>query len=107
VLQQQSRKTCQLLLGWLRAQRAGFKPHFGLLRLSQVFQALCSVTMTGHAESPALTHGHSLPQHWSMRVPWQRKTSLWGGWVVRGPRHNFWFAGDTGYAQSSTAHVAH
>jgi hypothetical protein len=31
-------------------------------------------------------------------VPWQRKTSLWGSWVVRGPRHNFWFAGDTGYA---------
>lgn len=31
-------------------------------------------------------------------MPWQRKTSLWGGWAVRGPRHNFWFAGDTGCA---------
>ncbi len=37
-------------------------------------------------------------QHWSMRVPWKRKSTLWGGWAVRGPRHSFWFAGDTGWA---------
>jgi len=39
-----------------------------------------------------------LVQHWSMRVPWERKTSLWGSFAVRGPRHSFWFAGDTGCA---------
>lgn len=23
-------------------------------------------------------------QHWSMRSPWSRKASLWGGWAVLG-----------------------
>lgn len=37
-------------------------------------------------------------QHWSMRSPWSRKASLWGGWAVLGERRRFWFAGDSGYA---------
>jgi len=24
---------------------------------------------------------------------------LWGSWVVKGPSHNFFFAGDTGYCK--------
>lgn len=37
-------------------------------------------------------------QHWSMRSPWSRKASLWGGWALLGQQRSFWFAGDTGYA---------
>ena len=62
-------------------------------------QVLCRVIVRGHAQAPALSLDCNLPQHWSMRVPWQRKTSLWCGWAVRGPRHNFWFAGNTGCAR--------
>ena len=36
-------------------------------------------------------------QHWSIRTPWSKKQSLWGGWAVLGPRLRFWFTGDTGY----------
>jgi L-ascorbate metabolism protein UlaG (beta-lactamase superfamily) len=36
-------------------------------------------------------------QHWSMRVPWDRDTALWGGWVVRGPEGAAYHAGDTAY----------
>ncbi|KAI7844885.1 hypothetical protein COHA_001537 [Chlorella ohadii] len=37
-------------------------------------------------------------QHWSMRTPWTRKASLWGGFAVLGEKRRFWFAGDTGMA---------
>lgn len=37
-------------------------------------------------------------QHWSSRTPWDRNTTLWGGWVVRTPGFSFWFSGDTGYS---------
>ena len=37
-------------------------------------------------------------QHWSARTPWDRNTTLWGGWVVRTPGFSFWFSGDTGYS---------
>lgn len=36
-------------------------------------------------------------QHWSKRTLADDNKSLWGGWVVIGPRHRFYFAGDTGY----------
>ncbi len=36
-------------------------------------------------------------QHWSMRVPWDRDTALWGGWVMRGPEGAAYHAGDTAY----------
>ena len=39
-------------------------------------------------------------QHWSKRTLADDNKSLWGGWVVIGPRHRFYFAGDTGYCPS-------
>jgi len=43
---------------------------------------------------------HFVPaQHWSARTPFDRNSTLWGGWVVRTPAFSFYFAGDTGYSQ--------
>lgn len=36
-------------------------------------------------------------QHWSVRNGWDENQTLWGGWCVIGPRHSFYFAGDTAY----------
>ncbi|XP_060069149.1 N-acyl-phosphatidylethanolamine-hydrolyzing phospholipase D-like [Ylistrum balloti] len=36
-------------------------------------------------------------QHWSGRAIIDTNESLWGSWVIKGPRHSFFFAGDTGY----------
>jgi L-ascorbate metabolism protein UlaG (beta-lactamase superfamily) len=36
-------------------------------------------------------------RHWSMRAPWDRNDSLWGGWVLRGPEGTAYHAGDTAY----------
>jgi N-acyl-phosphatidylethanolamine-hydrolysing phospholipase D len=36
-------------------------------------------------------------QHWSGRTPFDRNKCLWGGWVIMGPKHRAYFAGDTGY----------
>lgn len=35
-------------------------------------------------------------RHWSMRTPWNRNHSLWGGWVVTSATLRFWFSGDSG-----------
>lgn len=47
---------------------------------------------------------HLVPaQHWSSRSPWDRNTSLWGGFVaeamVGGSAFRMYFAGDTGYSK--------
>ncbi len=43
---------------------------------------------------------HFVPaQHWSARGLFDRNASLWGGWVVRAPGFDFYFAGDTGYSR--------
>ncbi|MBS1120238.1 MAG: uncharacterized protein H6Q90_2466 [Deltaproteobacteria bacterium] len=36
-------------------------------------------------------------RHWSMRMPWNRNHSLWGGFVVRGPEGAAYHAGDTAW----------
>lgn len=36
-------------------------------------------------------------QHWSARGIFDRRATLWGSWVVKGPDLSFWFAGDSGY----------
>jgi L-ascorbate metabolism protein UlaG (beta-lactamase superfamily) len=42
---------------------------------------------------------HFVPsQHWSARTPFDRNSTLWGGWVIRHPSFSFYFAGDTGYS---------
>lgn len=43
---------------------------------------------------------HFVPaRHWSARTPFDRNTSLWGGWVLRTKDFSFYFAGDTGYSR--------
>ncbi len=34
-------------------------------------------------------------RHWSMRMPWTRNQSLWGGYLLRGPEGAVFHAGDT------------
>jgi N-acyl-phosphatidylethanolamine-hydrolysing phospholipase D len=34
-------------------------------------------------------------RHWSMRMPWNRNETLWGGFVVRGPEGAAYHSGDT------------
>ncbi len=42
---------------------------------------------------------HFVPaQHWSARTPWDRNTSLWGGWIIEHESFRFFFAGDSGYS---------
>ena len=36
-------------------------------------------------------------KHWTNRGLFDRNTCLWGGYAVRSPKHNFFFAGDTAY----------
>jgi N-acyl-phosphatidylethanolamine-hydrolysing phospholipase D len=36
-------------------------------------------------------------QHWSMRMPWDRDATLWGGWVMKSAEGTAYHAGDTGY----------
>lgn len=36
-------------------------------------------------------------RHWSMRAPWTRNATLWGGYVVRGPEGAVYHAGDTAH----------
>ncbi len=38
-------------------------------------------------------------RHWSMRMPWNRNASLWGGFVVKGPEGIAYHAGDTAWAE--------
>ena len=36
-------------------------------------------------------------RHWSMRMPWDRNESLWGGYVIQGPEGAAYHSGDTGF----------
>lgn len=36
-------------------------------------------------------------RHFSGRGPFDRTTSLWGGWVFSTPKHNIYWSGDSGY----------
>jgi len=38
-------------------------------------------------------------RHWSMREPWNKNATLWGGWVVEGEGLRLIHTGDTGYSQ--------
>jgi len=44
--------------------------------------------------------GSTLDVCWHNGADWLHcvgRQTLWGGWCVIGPRHRFYFAGDTGY----------
>jgi N-acyl-phosphatidylethanolamine-hydrolysing phospholipase D len=36
-------------------------------------------------------------RHWSMRMPWNRNDTLWGGFVIRGPEGVAYHSGDTAW----------
>ncbi len=36
-------------------------------------------------------------RHFSLRIPWDRNKTLWGGFIISGPSGNVYYAGDTGY----------
>jgi N-acyl-phosphatidylethanolamine-hydrolysing phospholipase D len=36
-------------------------------------------------------------QHWSMRMPWDRDATLWGGWVMKSREGTAYHAGDTAW----------
>jgi len=36
-------------------------------------------------------------RHWSMRMPWDRNATLWGGYIVRGPEGTVYHSGDTAW----------
>ena len=38
-------------------------------------------------------------RHWSMRMPWNRNATLWGGYVVRGPEGTAYHSGDTAWGE--------
>lgn len=39
-------------------------------------------------------------RHYSGRNPLHQRETLWASWVVKGPRHRFFFSGDSGYSES-------
>jgi L-ascorbate metabolism protein UlaG (beta-lactamase superfamily) len=46
----------------------------------------------------ALTFTFVPARHWSMRMPWNRNATLWGGFVVHGPEGTAYHSGDTAWA---------
>ena len=36
-------------------------------------------------------------RHWSMRMPWNRNDTLWGGYIIRGPEGVAYHSGDTAW----------
>jgi L-ascorbate metabolism protein UlaG (beta-lactamase superfamily) len=38
-------------------------------------------------------------RHWSMREPWNKNDTLWGGFVVKGPEGTFYHSGDTAFGE--------
>jgi L-ascorbate metabolism protein UlaG (beta-lactamase superfamily) len=38
-------------------------------------------------------------RHWSMRMPWNRNDTLWGGYVIRGPEGTAYHSGDTAWGE--------
>lgn len=51
---------------------------------------------SGSADSD-VTFVFTPAQHWSKRTVSDDNKVLWGSWAVIGPRHRFFFAGDTGF----------
>jgi N-acyl-phosphatidylethanolamine-hydrolysing phospholipase D len=51
---------------------------------------------------------HSVPaQHFSVRAPFDRDTTLWAGWLIEGRRHRIYFAGDTGFFERQFREIKH
>ena len=41
-------------------------------------------------------------RHWSMREPWNKNDTLWGGYVIRGPEGCIYHSGDTAWGEHFT-----
>lgn len=52
---------------------------------------------TLHENKSSVTFAFTPTQHWGKRGLSDENESLWGGWAVIGPKHRFYFPGDTGY----------
>ena len=50
------------------------------------------------AELNGLTITATPARHYSGRNPRHKDETLWASWVVKGPRHRFFFSGDSGYS---------
>ena len=47
--------------------------------------------------TPSLKFVFAPAQHWCTRSLFDENKRLWGSWIVIGPKHRVYFAGDTGY----------
>jgi len=55
--------------------------------------------LPGH---PNVTLALTPSNHWGRRGPMDENKALWGSWAIMGPKHRFWFGGDTGYSDGFT-----
>lgn len=65
----------------------------------------------GDDGSSNLTVALTPAQHWSSRLGWDKRRTLWGSFVVMGPEHRFYFSGAVfmlpgPHQQSATAVLA-
>ena len=72
----------------------GLKPWFADLGIENVVE----LDWWSSAEFSKVQMTFVPSQHFSARRPGVQNKSLWGGWVIRGPGLNFYFAGDAAYS---------
>ncbi|XP_060069194.1 N-acyl-phosphatidylethanolamine-hydrolyzing phospholipase D-like [Ylistrum balloti] len=53
-----------------------------------------------HSPDQNITFCLTPSQHWCKRTATDTNKALWGSWVIKGPNHRFFFAGDTGYCEA-------
>ena len=49
------------------------------------------------SDNPGVKFVFAPAQHWCTRTLLDENTRLWGSWIIIGPKHRVYFAGDTGY----------
>lgn len=77
----------------------GLKPWFARLGIDHVTE----LDWWEHVDLDGVRFTLTPAQHWSARGLFDRNDTLWGGWAIRAPGFNFFFAGDTGYSRDFTA----
>jgi L-ascorbate metabolism protein UlaG (beta-lactamase superfamily) len=90
------------------------RDHMDLPTLAKLPDSACYVVPLGNA--PRIKHANVIEldwwqsntigaleitlvpaRHWSMRAPWNRNDTLWGGYLVRGPEGTAYHSGDTAW----------
>eukprot|EP00795_Rhopilema_esculentum_P002259 gene2259-17867_t len=56
-----------------------------------------STEENGTSDNPGVKFVFAPAQHWCTRTLLDENTRLWGSWIIIGPKHRVYFAGDTGY----------